>query len=149
MITHSRVGRVQLFFDEGKEKVTTMPRGREHKPARAVRTSRDGAEVELTPKVSQATLTVDTPSPEAARHAALCRLVAQGFDRVEASGRTVTVDHVALAGLVAAAYILPPASPARAIATKAWDIAEAWVEARNRHLQRHAEAAKKEGSHGR
>jgi len=97
-----------------------MPRGEERVPKRAVRTSRDG-------RTSREAKGVEEDR-EATRHAALCRLLAQGFDRVERGlGGAVSIEGVALVAMVAAAFHATPGARPGHVVRMAWEMAEAWV----------------------
>lgn len=129
-----------------------MPKGREHKPGRAVKSSRDGVETAVTKAAPAPTGPGGTPcietDPAALRHASMCRLVASGFDRVErAIGGLVwpepSLETVAAYALVAAAFTVTPSARASQIARTAWDLADAWYEERVRHHARLADEAKK------
>ena len=121
-----------------------MPRGKERVPARAVKTSRDG--VDVGGEVAAASSWVQERLDAANRHAALCRLLAQGFDRVERAAG-VSVGSVAMVALVAAAFHAAPSTRVKVIARLAWDLAEAWLEEGQRFAARQADARREGGGH--
>lgn len=116
-----------------------MPRGKEVVPARAVKTSRDGVDVDVLPVLEVADVAAN-------RHAALCRLLAQGFDRVERAAG-VSVESVAMVALVAAAFHAAPSTRVKVIARLAWDLAEAWLDEGQRFAARQADARREGGGH--